>query len=86
MIGETTNYPGWPDIFEDVSYEEWKGGRKDVLPGQGLFGSGIGIWPEKPPHPEYVEEWRQQHNASVAETATNFGLSAVRVLEATGRK
>jgi hypothetical protein len=85
MTVEATNFPGWPGTLKDVSYAEWKAGVKTVPKGEGLFHSHLAPILSKDPHPEFVKEWRKDRKASVSETAQHFGLSAVQVLEATGR-
>ena len=84
MANDTTNYPGWPKNFKGPSLHEWMNAVKKVPVGQGLIGSDVGgpLYSDTPPHPEYVKQWREQNAASVSDTARQFALSDVQVLEA----
>ena len=84
MAKDETKYPGWPNNVIWPPLEEWMTVVKEVPMGQGLMGSNVGgpLFPDRPPHPEYVKQWRERKNGTVSETAQFFDLSDVQVLQA----
>jgi hypothetical protein len=83
MAENETKYPGWPNNFDWPSLQEYMTAVKRVPLGQGLMGTDIaGPLYDGPPHPEYVKQWRERNSASVSETACEFKLSDVQVLQA----